>query len=304
MTPVDPLWPRADVWLASEAADPEVVVVGVSSSTASLTTSRADLAPLVVRDRLGRFSTFHGEMGVDFGTVRVRDFGNWPVTHLEDGEMMDEVARLATNLPGAGLRIYLGGDNAITRPLVGAASGDLSRVGLVTFDAHHDVRSLEGGPNNGNPIRGLIEEDGLPGGNVAQIGIHSFSNSAPYRAYCEEAGISVVTVADVERDGMQTVVEAALGRLEQTCETIYVDVDVDVLDAVYAPACPGSRPGGMTVRQLAEGVARCARHPLVSAFDLVEVDPTQDHGHRTVDTTAHLMLTAMAGVAARSLSPR
>jgi formimidoylglutamase len=299
MTPVDPLWPRADVWLASDAADPDILLVGVPSSTASLVPSRADLAPLVVRDRLGRFSTYHGEMGLDFGAVAVRDVGNWPVTHLVGQGMIDEVTRLAAALPDAGLRIHLGGDNAITRPLVGAVSDDLSRVGLITFDAHHDVRSLDGGPNNGNPIRGLIEEDGLPGGNVVQIGIHSFANSAPYRAYCEENGLSVVTIADVERDGMETVVEEALDRLEQTCDTIYVDVDVDVLDAVFAPACPGSRPGGLTVRQLAAGVARCARHPMVSAIDFVEVDPTLDHNHVTIDTTAHLLLTAVAGFGIR-----
>jgi len=285
--------------LAGESEDPDLIVVGVPSSRASLVSSRADLAPLEVRQRLDHFSTFHGELGVDLSEVAVHDLGNWPVSELDMVSMVGEVADLAGALPGAGLTLFLGGDNAITRPLVVAQSENLSRVGLITFDAHHDVRDLENEPTNGAPVRGLIEEHGLPGGNVVQIGIHSFANSAPYRAYCDEAGITTVTVDQVERIGMRTAVDVALSQLSATCDRIYVDVDVDVLDRAFAPACPGSRPGGLTVRQLSVGVARCAAHPAVAAMDFVEVDPTADRDGQTLDVMAHLLLTAAAGYATR-----
>jgi formiminoglutamase len=302
MTPVDRNWPKANVWLAGEAQDPELVVVGVPSSRSSLTRSRAELAPLEVRDRLDRFSTFHGELAVDFSSVRVLDVGNWPVSELDPLPMIGEMGRLASALPPAGLTIYLGGDNAITRPLVAAGHDDLHRVGLITFDAHHDVRSLEHGPSNGNPIRGLIEEHGLPGQNIVQIGIHSFANSATYRGFCDDVGITTVTVDQVERIGMRATVDVALSQLSATCHSIYVDVDVDVLDQAFAPACPGARPGGLTVRQLATGVARCAAHPHVSAMDFVEVDPTLDRDRLTLDTMAHLFLTSVSGYASRRRS--
>ena len=76
----DPHWPRADAWLGREAADPDIRVVGVPTSSASLSPSRADLTPLAVRDRFHRFSTYHGEWGVDFGDVDIYDHGNWPVS--------------------------------------------------------------------------------------------------------------------------------------------------------------------------------------------------------------------------------
>ncbi|MFO7299735.1 MAG: agmatinase family protein [Actinomycetes bacterium] len=297
MAIVDPHWPRADVWLAREHHDPVLTVVGVPSSKASLSPSRADMAPLVMRERLGRFSTFHGETGVDFGSLPVRDVGNWPVSELTMEEIPVEVRRLAERLDRGVLTLYLGGDNAITRPLV-AALGDPERVGVLTFDAHHDVRSLERGPTNGTPIRGLIEEEGLPGSNVVQVGLHSFANSAAYRAWCGEQGIGVFTMADVDARGIDAVVEDALSRLSH-CERIYVDVDVDVLDSAFAPGCPGARPGGMTVRDLSRAVHRCAAHPAVVAMDFVEVDPERDPSGRTVDVMAHLFLTAAAGLAQR-----
>lgn len=215
------------------------------------------------------------------------------------GHMIPAILELAGGLPEARLKLFMGGDNAITRPLVGAQAKDLADVGLITFDAHHDVRSLKDGPTNGTPVRGLIEEHGLPGRNVVQIGIHSFANSAHYRTYCEEVGITVVTVEHVERIGMEAAVEVALSQLGAFCGKIYVDVDVDVLDRAFAPGCPGARPGGLTVRQLSEGVARCAAHPSVTAMDFVEVDPTADVDHQTLDVLAHLFLTAVAGYASR-----
>lgn len=296
----DPHWPRADVWLAQDHPDPDVLVVGVPSSKASLSPSRSDLSPLAVRDRLSRFSTFHGEWGVDFGGVAVRDEGNWAVSELDMHQMPEVVEQLAVSLTATDLTLYLGGDNAITRPLVRAISSDIARVGLITFDAHHDVRTLALGPTNGTPIRGLIDEDGLHGANVAQIGIHSFANSADYRSYCDEQGISVLSVVDVETRGMASVVDSALSDLAARCDVIYIDVDIDVLDRSLAPACPGARPGGLGVRDLAEGVRRCARHPKVKAMDFVEVDAEADRDGLTLDAMAHLVLSAVAGYAERS----
>lgn len=296
---MDPHWPRADIWLAQEQPDPEILVVGVPSSRASLSPSRADLAPLEVRERFSRFSTYHGEWGIDFGEVTVRDEGNWPVSELDMHHMPEVVEELAAALPRGPLTIYLGGDNAITRPLARSLSPDRSKVGLITFDAHHDVRTLDIGPTNGTPVRGLIEEDGLPGENVAQIGIHSFANSAEYRTYCDEEGISVFTVANVTQRGITSVVEDALTKVGVMTDVVHVDVDIDVLDRAFAPACPGARPGGLALRDLAEGVRVCARNPKVVAIDLVEVDPSSDHDGLTLDAMAHLTLSAVAGYAER-----
>jgi formimidoylglutamase len=252
------------------------------------------MTPQAVRQRFSRFSTFHGEWGIDFGDLSVYDEGNWPVSPLDMHEMPERVRALAEDLPDTPLTLFLGGDNAITRPLVNSY-GDPTRVGVITFDAHHDVRTLDLGPTNGTPIRGLIEGDGLPGAHVSQIGIHSFANSATYRQYCDDQYISVATVAEVEKAGIGFVVLGAIERLLARCDVIYVDVDLDVLDASVAPACPGARPGGLALRTLAEGVRLCASHPRVRAIDFVEVDAQADINGLTLDAMAHLVLAACAG---------
>jgi len=293
----DPLWLRADAWLASQAAEPDLLVVGVPSSSASLLPSQAWRAPAAMRSALSRFSTFDGETGADLSTVAAADLGDWPVQELDMEAMPAEVERLARALPEAPARIFLGGDNAITRPIV-RSMGDLSVTGVLTLDAHHDGRTTDRGPTSGTPIRGLID-DGLPDRRVIQVGIHSFANSAPYREYCDEHGIEVITMATVDEVGAEWVVTTALDDLARRCDRIHVDVDIDVLDVAFAPGCSGARPGGMTPRQLAAACRAAGAHPSVRSADFVEVDPERDHGGVTVLNMANAFLAFASGLAGR-----
>lgn len=299
MSITDPLSPRAAEWLASGATDPDLLVIGVPSSSASLTPSEAWRCPGELRRALTRLSVFDGERGNDLRAVAVADGGDWPVDGLDPMTMPGEVERLAAALPVAPVKAFLGGDNAITRPLVTALAGaDLSGVGVLTIDAHHDVRLTDRGPTNGNPIRGLIE-DGLPDGRVIQVGIHSFANSSEYRRYCDDHGIEVVTMSTVDEVGAGWAVSSALRDLARRCDWIYVDVDIDVLDAAFAPACPGARPGGMTPRQLAAACHAAGADPAVRAIDFVEVDPTRDREGLTVTNAATAFLSFVSGMTER-----
>ena len=247
----DSSWLRASDWLARGAAQPDVAIIGVPTSVGSISPSEAWRTPGRLREVIAGFSPYDGETGTDLTSLAVADVGDWPVADAGLDEMVATVAGCAAELPGGSRYAFVGGDNAITRPLVaGLAGAHLADVGVLTFDAHHDVRLLDAGPRNGTPIRGLIA-DGLPGDHVAQIGIHSFANSRPYREWCDEQGIVITTMAEVDAAGIEHVVSRALGELATTCEWIHVDFDIDVLDRAFAPGCPGARPGGMTPRQLA-----------------------------------------------------
>jgi formimidoylglutamase len=296
----DPQWPRAREWLASAAADPDLRVVGVPTSSASLSPSEAWRAPAALRAALERLSVFDGEAGVDLRTVAVADLGDWDVAGLDMVEAPRVVERSAGALERRGVSVFFGGDNAITRPIVNGLTGrDLTGVGVLTLDAHHDVRTTAFGPTNGSPIRGLLE-DGLPDGRVIQVGIHSFANSAEYRRYCDLHGIEVITMETVDEVGAEWAVTSALGDLADRCEWIYVDIDIDVLDAAYAPGCPGARPGGMSPRQLAAAARAAGMHPAVLAADLVEVDPARDPAGLTVMNMATTFLAFVSGLAVRA----
>lgn len=293
----DPDWLRASEWLARGAARPDVAIIGVPTSVGSISASEAWRTPGRLREVMAGFSPYDGETATDLTSLAVADLGDWPVADAGLDELVGTVAGYAAELPRGPRYAFVGGDNAITRPLVtGLAGARLADVGVLTFDAHHDVRVLDAGPRNGTPIRGLIA-DGLPGGQVHQIGIHSFANSAPYRRWCDEAGIGITTMVEVDARGIEDVVSSALGDLAATCEWVHVDFDIDVLDRAFAPGCPGARPGGMTPRQLASAARLCGRHPAVRSADFVEVDPSADRDDLTVMALANTLLAFLSGTA-------
>ena len=296
----DPFWPRADTWLLRDDPDPDLVVVGVPSSSASLSPSEAWRTPPLVRQALARFAVFDSETGVDLRSLAVADRGDWPLTGIDMHEMLEAATTLASGLDAPPVHAFLGGDNAITRPIVRGLH-PLDDVGVLTLDAHHDVRTTEPGPTNGSPIRGLVE-DGLPDGRVTQIGVHSFANSAEYREYCDDHAIEVITMDVVDENDVGWLVRTALDDLGASVSRIHVDVDVDVLDSAFAPACPGARPGGMTPRQLMAACRAAGAHPAVVSVDFVEVDPTRDRDGITIMNTASAFLAFASGLASRKAS--
>jgi len=270
-------WPTAAAWLARGSDDPDALVVaGVPLVEHAVTAgSRYDLAPAAIRQRLAKLSTWQSQRRVDLDHVEVRDVG-------------DDVRPPPLAAP---LTVLLGGHNGVTfHALAGA---ELDRVGLLTLDAHHDVRPYErGAVGNGSPVRALIDA-GLLGSNVVQVGIHGFSNSRAHHEWCLAAGITVLGPGRVE--DVPDLLDILAGR----CDAIYVDIDLDVLDRAFAPGCPGSRPGGARPDEVFDAAFAAGAHPSVRAVDIVEVDPTADVAHVTVDAAALTLLNIAAGYATR-----
>lgn len=304
----DPFWPRAGAWLAGQHAEATLgalAVLGAPVRRGSITPGRCDLAPSAVRAILRRFSCYDIEADADLHLVEARDRGDLPLADakLEDAfEPLRDAVRDA--LRTADAVAILGGDNGVTRPAAHGLPGladSLDRIGVVTLDAHFDLRDLGAGLSNGNPIRALLA-DGLPGENIAQIGIQPFANSRAYAEVARDAGIAVITMNQVRAHGIEALLTETLDELASRVEAIYVDLDMDVLDRIFAPACPGSRPGGLTPWELRRAAWLCGFHPKVRAMDFVEVDPSQDVADATVMATASCLLSFASGLASRLVS--
>jgi formiminoglutamase len=298
----DPNWPRASAWLIGDHAPEPVArmgVVGAPIRLGSISGGRFDLAPDAIRSALSRYSTYTA--GTDVRAVAVKDAGDLALQESRPEDAVHQIAgAVGGTLDAFDVVALLGGDNSITRPGCRGLGPNLSRAGLLTFDAHHDLRDTEAGLTNGNPVRALLE-DGLPGQNIVQIGIQPFANSRAYSEVARDAGITAVTAEDVRARGIRSVVQDSLDVLASRVEAIYVDLDVDVLDRAYAPACPGSRPGGLAPWEMQEAMRICGAQPSVVALDIVEVDPTKDVADVTVLAAASFLLSFAAGLASRNV---
>lgn len=300
----DPDWPTAAQWLAGEfsrTSPASLAVLGVPLNC-SITPGSCDLAPAAIRNALERYSLNDVDAAANVANLEdlaVKDCGDLEFTPPLSDEALERALGLIREATAdAKATVLLGGDNGVTRIGVNALSFPLTDCGLLTFDAHHDVRTLDGGLNNANPVRALLE-DGLPGKNIVQIGIQPFTNSPVYSAFAREAGITVITAGEVFSQGIETIVSRALAYLAPNTEAVYVDLDLDVLDRAYAPACPGSRPGGLHPWMLRRAMRICGKAPLVRTLDIVEIDPTADVADASSLAAASFLLAFASGLTHR-----
>ena len=191
------------------------------------------------------------------------------------------------------LTLLIGGNNAVTRPGVLGLELPLDKVGLITLDAHFDMRETDGGLSNGNPVRALIE-DGLPGANIAQVGLASFANSRTMHEDALAAGNLVVTIGEMHSEGITAAINRALAHVGH-CEAIVVDCDIDVIDRSQFPAAPGARPDGMAAHDFFTAVRRLSAEPRVRVIDLTEWDPSLDPTDLSALTAGRWVAECLAG---------
>jgi arginase family enzyme len=290
-------WPNLTELLLEDDAAVPIGLIGAPLAAGSVTPGACDRAPALLRQTLKRIGRYDVEIGRALFTP-IRDRGDVALAGLsiEDatGPIRDAVA---ASLEDHALTLLAGGNNAVTRPAVLALGAPLAKVGLVTLDAHFDMRETDQGLSNGNPVRALME-DGLPGANIAQIGLASFANTAKMHRDALAAGNRVISIEEVQRDGIRTTTELAIAHLA-ACDHIVVDCDIDVIDRAQMPGAPGARPGGMHVSDFFWAVRRLARDPRVRLIDLTEWDPSLDPSDLSALTAARWVAECVAGFESR-----
>jgi formiminoglutamase len=291
----DGLWQRANTLFKPNLKQADIALLGFPVHKSSITPNSCHLAPKAIRSALARYSTYSASGDVDLRELKITDLGD--VTGADSSNGKKVIAKKVNDLLDKyGLLIALGGDNSITYTVASGLFGDLSKVGLITLDAHHDLRD---GNSNGSPVWRLIQA-GLPGKNIVQIGISDFANSKEYSSRAKEAGIFVITRAQLRNKSIQDAMKQAFAHLGRNVDHIYVDLDVDVCDRSVAPACPAATPGGISADELRQAAFLAGANYKVRAVDITEIDPKRDSkDERTVRLAALLVLEIAAGYKTR-----
>ncbi|MDQ3079069.1 MAG: arginase family protein [Pseudomonadota bacterium] len=286
-------WPNLSDLIVSAETPAPVGLVGAPLGIGSVTPGRCDLAPGLLRATLKRIGRYDVDSKRELAT-RIADHGDVSIEGLTIEGATDPIrAACAASVARHALTLVVGGNNAVTRPALLGLGLPLGEVGLITLDAHFDLRDTAQGLGNGNPVRAL-REDGLPGRNIAQVGLASFANSAAMHRDAIEGGHLVVTIAEVRRNGIVQAISTALAHVAH-CTRIVVDCDIDVIDRGQFPGAPGARPGGMAAHDFFTAVRMLAACPKVQLIDLTEWDPPLDPSDLSALTAARWVAECLAG---------
>lgn len=209
----------------------------------------------------------------------------------------DIYACMCQSLAGGERVVFLGGDHSISLGTVAGALCGPGRVGVLWVDAHGDFNTPAISPSGNihgmvvsslmgaGPAALAVGEQQLRANQIAMIGVRDLDRDE--RSALRASGIKVLTMRNVDENGMANVVHAALNALGNV-DTIHVSFDLDSLDPDYAPGVGTPVPGGLSFREAHLLMEMLADDGRVRTLDLVEVNPILDSGNRTAEIAVGL----------------
>jgi agmatinase len=232
-------------------------------------------APPLIRENL--YSDAYGESSetgihimakgriVDHGDLRF-DGASDPWTLIEES--------VASVMSSGDPLICLGGDHAITHPIMRGVRQRHPRLTVLHIDAHPDIyHAYQGNPrSHASPFARIMEE--RLADRLIQVGIRSISEH--HREQFKRFGVEAIEAARCDEP------------LQFDLTTpVYISIDIDAFDPAYAPGVSHREPGGLSPRQVINWI-HMIEQPIVAA-DIVEYNPRCDISALTAGVAAKLL---------------
>ncbi len=250
----------------------EAVLLGIPHDASSSFLRGAALAPSRIRKALASpSSNLFSESLEDI--AELLDQGDLPLHNSPADRAVIEAA--IRERVGSGQRpLCLGGDHAITYPILRGLASAHRSLTLVDIDAHCDLYDeFQGDPYSHACWLTRSLEEGLLQ-RVVQVGIRGLTPNQQRNA--ERFGVEIIDMRAWTR-GIRPVVEGS----------VYLSIDIDGIDPGFVPGISHREPGGLTVREVISLVQGLPAS-LVGA-DIVEYNPEQDWQDVTARVCAKLV---------------
>ena len=245
------------------------------------------------------------ELGIDpFEELTIVDYGD---VEAPPGDLARSHERLRGHmreiLQAGAMPVVLGGDHSLSTPVMQALAERFGADGysVIHFDTHADTGAevYDVTNSHGTPFYRGVTEGFMHGGNIVQIGLRGAWPFPDEFQWMREHGFRWYTMGDIEDEGLDAVVEAAVEHARSRAPRTYLTVDIDVLDPAFAPGTGTPEPGGLSTRQLLRAVRRVAAAVDLCAMDVVEVSPPYDPSGITAMAAHRIVLETLGGVALR-----
>ena len=239
--------------------------------------------PDAIRDAFNNIEIFQPEFGVDLETANITDLGNTKQTVVA-AEMLQMVENITSELKKQNKQIIiLGGEHLIT---LGSFTCFPKDTGYVVFDAHYDLRDQYADIKLSHAayLRRIVEKRGSE--NIVHVGARAFVKEE--LVFLKEHNIATVSDKEI-RNGNGT---KLLKDITSTFDSLYLSIDLDVLDPAFAPGVGNPEAVGISSRELYDLITTLQNKKIVAA-DIVELNPTYDNGS-TASMAAKMISTIIA----------
>ncbi|MDX6475842.1 MAG: arginase [Gaiellaceae bacterium] len=251
-----------------------------------------------------------GREVADWGDVRspvpeATDEGDETCRYLTPiKQVCDRVGALVEDAVGQGyLPLVLGGDHSIAMGTLGGMAKARGAGAALWIDAHGDLNRPSTSPRgnvHGMPLAAALgaagaafASDAYPTPSVtraALIGIRSLDPGE--RALIRELDVRVFTMNEVDRHGMERVLNEALGFLSGAA-FLHLSLDLDAVDPMFAPGVGTPVRGGLSYREAHLAMELLSESNRVDSMEVVEVNPVLDRENATGELAVELVASAL-----------
>lgn len=262
------------------------VVVGVPYDHTSTYRAGSRFAPRAIRDASLNIETYSLRTGVDIEHVPIHDAGD---LHVVDdvSETLNRLSQVTKDLlSGRKVPVFIGGEHTIT---LGPVRSLPKSVGVVSFDAHGDLRDEYGGGklSHATVLRRITEVVGTDG--VLVCGVRALCKEEV--DFIEQHKVQKMTTWEVRELGLAKAAQRVKA-FTQKFQYTYLTIDTDVLDPAFAPGVANPEFDGLTPEELLSLATTVADERMIG-FDVVEVCPNYDTGATAV-AAARIMFEVIA----------
>ena len=256
---------------------PVIHLIGLPTDQNSSFQRGAALAPPAIRAALwsdrGNLSAQSGEeIGTD---ILFKDLGDLPLSDVDCAADDTLIVQAVTEtIDARAVPLLLGGDHAVSYPIVAALAAHHGPLNILHFDAHSDIYGdFQGNPrSHASPFARILEAGHAS--RIVQVGIRTLNRHC--REQAERYSVEILPMLDFRADQVP-ILDGPL----------YISIDLDGIDPSEAPGVAHPEPGGLTVREVLSILAR-QRAQIVGA-DIVELNPVRDINDITAIVAAKLV---------------
>ncbi len=268
------------------------VFFGVPYDKTSTYRAGSRFAPGALRDVSANMELYSVRSKVDLEQVAVHDWGD--VDIVENlVETLGRVKSVCSELLDSNkIPIMAGGEHSITKSAADVLPED---TGLLSFDAHLDLRDEFLGERLSHATFMRRVSEKLGSDHIMEVGIRAFSR--PELDFARKSGVTMITPQDLRETGISKTAQRIRGFLSGFSQS-YVTVDIDVLDPAFAPGVGNPEPDGISTDELLTLIDASMQKNTVG-FDLVEVSPQLDSG-QTAAVGVKVIFEAIAALSTRS----
>jgi arginase len=211
----------------------------------------------------------------------------------------DRTAELVAKAAGDGrVPLVLGGDHSIAIGSLAGMARARGKGATLWIDAHGDLNTPATSPTgnvHGMPLAAAlgVAGDRFPDASIeraALIGVRSLDPGE--RALVQELDVRVFTMSDLDKHGVQRVLDEALTFLASS-RFVHVSLDLDAVDPQVAPGVGTPVRGGLSYREAHFVLELVAESNLLDSLDVVEVNPILDRENETAQLAVELVASAL-----------